>query len=92
MERPPQVFITDQAPVEELHKTHQWDLAELPRCFSTEAETKLILEELEGQEAKLLETLAENSQLRQRIQSMEVLLEAGQLRRLREDEGWEAAN
>nr|KAF6472378.1 ribosome binding protein 1 [Molossus molossus] len=69
-----------RADAEKAHEQQQ-QLAELhSKLQSSEAEVKSKCEELSGLHGQLKESRAENSQLKERIRSIEVLLEAGQAR------------
>lgn len=79
-------FAENQATVKELCKIQQQHLAELrTKLYSTEKEAKCKSEELDSLQMKLLESKAENAQLKEKIKTMGPLLEADQVRETEKD-------
>ncbi|KFZ68722.1 Ribosome-binding protein 1, partial [Podiceps cristatus] len=74
-------------------KGQQQSIAELQaKLLSSEAEVKSKLLELDNMKGKLQEAGSENTKLRERIKSIEALLEAGQMREAEKDRDLQAAN
>ncbi|XP_009639922.1 ribosome-binding protein 1 isoform X1 [Egretta garzetta] len=74
-------------------KGQQQSIAELQaKLLSSEAEVKSKLLELDNVKGKLQDASSENTKLLERIKSIEVLLEAGQMREAEKDRDLQAAN